>query len=335
MTNKIKNIDNKTLRVFEGFAGYGGASFALQRLQKKGILNFEVIGYSEFDKDAIELYNYNFPNIHNYGDITTINEKELPQFDLFTGGFPCQPFSTVGKGLGILDTRGTLFADIIRICDYQKPSYILLENVRGLAVGKHKPTFEKIMNELKRIGYDCKWALLNSKDYGIPQNRERLWIFGKLGKLPENFDMVPPKVELKYRIKDFLDKNPAQDLYRSEAQIARIHEIRTSEKFDVDEPLCFDYYNKKIRRDGICMTITPPEHNIIRIVEPIKDGKERLRKLSIEEHFRIMGFKMDEEYKEIIFPPTQNYTRLGRRAGNGWEINIVTTLLEHIFKQLS
>ena len=158
------------LRVFEGFAGYGGASFGLIKAK----IPHKVVGYSDIDQDAIELYEYNFHNIHNYGDITQIDERTLPDFDLFTGGFPCQPFSTVGKMLGELDTRGTLFNDIIRICEYKKPRYILLENVKGLLGKKHKPTFDKIISELNRIGYNnVQYAILNSKDYGVPQNRER------------------------------------------------------------------------------------------------------------------------------------------------------------------
>ena len=133
-----------TIRVFEGFAGYGGASFGL----KKANIPHKVIGYSDIEQEAIELYEYNFPNIRNYGDITQIDEKKLPDFDLFTGGFPCQPFSTVGKMLGELDTRGTLFNDIIRICEYKQPRFILLENVKGLLGKKHRPTLDKIISEL-------------------------------------------------------------------------------------------------------------------------------------------------------------------------------------------
>lgn len=320
----------KTIKVFEAFAGYGGASYGLKRAGIK----HKVIGYSEFDPDAVELYDYNFPDVKNWGDITLIDERKLPDFDLFTGGFPCQPFSTVGKMLGELDIRGTLFGDIIRICEYKQPQYILLENVKGLKGAKHRPTFEKILSELKRIGYDVRYEVLNSKDYGVPQTRERLWIFGYLGQLPESFNLAPQKEELKYRLKDFLDTNPDEELYRSEAQIERLHVVHNVEKFDVEEPLCFDIYNKKLRLDGLCMTVTPPEHNVIRIVEPIKDGKERVRKLSLNEHFRLMGFHIDENVQEIKFPPTQNYTKLGRRAGNGWDINLVGKLFNHIFKQL-
>ena len=329
MDSKIKN--KSKIRVFEAFAGYGGASFGL----KKAKINHEVIGYSETDTDAIELFQLNFPKITNYGDITKIDETTLPEFDLFTGGFPCQPFSTVGKRLGELDIRGTLFEDIVRICKCKKPKYILLENVKGLSMGKLKSTFIKILDELKKLGYDVHYSILNSKDYGIPQNRERLWIFGYLGKLPDNFIITPPKIELKYRLIDFLDQVVDPDLYRTEAQIARIKHLHDINLFDVNEPLCYDYYNRKLRLDGLCMTITPPEHNVIRIVEPILNGKERVRKLSLDEHFRLMGFILNEKKREIKFPLKQNYTKLGRRAGNGWDINLVSILVKHIFNQLS
>jgi len=323
---------HNAIRVFEGFAGYGGATFGLRR---SGV-NHNVVGYSETDKDAIELYHYNFPDIHNYGDITLINPEEVPDFDLFTGGFPCQPFSTVGKRQGQEDERGrgTLFGDIIRICEAKQPQYILLENVKGLRTGKMKATFDIILDELHRIGYDTKAVVLNSKDYGVPQTRERLWIFGYLGVLPEHFELAPPTEPLQGYLCDFLDPKPSADLYKSQQQIARIHEIHHNEKFDVDEPLCYDIYNRKIRTDRICMTVTPPEHNVIRIVEPMQNGEERFRKLSLDEHFRLMGFHMDGVNNEIQFPPTQNYTKLGRRAGNGWDVNLVGILLNHIFWQL-
>jgi len=325
---------HRQIRVFEGFAGYGGATFGLRR---SGVRH-RVVGYSEVDEDAIELYHYNFPNVRNLGDITKINphSRRCPNFDLFTGGFPCQPFSTVGKRQGQEDERGrgTLFGDIIRICEVKQPQYILLENVKGLLTGRMRATFEIILEELQRIGYDTRYTILNSKDYGIPQTRERLWIFGYLGQLPNDFNIVPPEEPLLGYLADFLDPNPAHELYKTQRQINRIHEIHHNEVFDVDEPLCYDIYNRKIRTDRICMTVTPPEHNVIRIIEPMQNGEERFRKLSLDEHFRLMGFRMDGIDNEIQFPPTQNYTKLGRRAGNGWDVNLVGILLNHIFWQL-
>ena len=318
------------ITVFEAFAGYGGASFGFKRTG----IQHEVVGYSEVDFDAIELFETNFPKIMNYGDITKIKAKNLPDFNFFTGGFPCQPFSTVGKRLGELDIRGTLFEDILRICKIKKPKYILLENVKGLSMGKLKPTFEKIISELEKLGYDVRHTILNSKDYGIPQNRERLWIFGYYGELPKNFEFAPAKEKLTHRLVDFLDKEVEPELYRSKEQIDRIKQLHVIKLFDVAEPLCYDYYNRKLRTDGICMTITPPEHNVIRIIEPMEKGKEKVRKLSLDEHFRLMGFKLNKSKREIKFPKNQNYTKLGRRAGNGWDINVVSKLLNNIFKQL-
>lgn len=318
------------IHVFEGFAGYGGASFGLSRSG----LDYNVVGFSEVDLDAVELYQYNFPDIPNFGDITTINPEDLPYFNFFTGGFPCQPFSTVGLGLGEADIRGTLFGDIVRICEAAQPQAILLENVIGLTRGKHKPTFERIVAELQRIGYDVRTTILNSADYGIPQSRKRLWIFGYLGELPITFTLTPPKVPLYGRLPEFLDTNPDPDLYRSPQQIERLHIVHKIASFDVSEPTCFDIYNSSLRTDGLCMTITPPEHNVIRIVEPPINGIERVRKLSIDEHFRLMGFNMTDNHREIQFPPTHNYTRLGRRAGNGWDINLTGILMQHIFNQL-
>ena len=318
----------KTIRVFEGFAGYGGASFGL----KRSGLSYKVVGMSEFDSFASQLLSQNFPGIKNWGDITKIKPEELPDFDLFTGGFPCQPFSSAGLQLGVDDkyVRGTLFFDIARICDVKKPQYILLENVKGLTQKKFASTFEGIKERLKRIGYgDIAYAVLNSKDYGIPQNRERLWMFGRLGGLPEGFSIVPPKVELKKRFGDFLDANPPKELYLSEKQIEHLKEKHHIESFVVEEPLCFDVYNKKIKKDALCITITQPEHNSLRVIEVPKHGKEIVRKMSIDEQFRFMGFEDGE-----LDYTGQSYSQMSKRAGNGWDVNLVGILLKHIFGQL-
>lgn len=318
----------KPIRVFEGFAGYGGASFGLKR---SGI-DYEVVGMSEFDKFASALLYQNFPSIKNWGDITIIKPEELPDFDMFTGGFPCQPFSSAGLQLGEKDKygRGTLFHHILRICAVKKPKYILLENVKGLTQKKFFEYFEMIKSSLKDLGYgDIAYAVLNSKDYGIPQNRERLWIFAQMGGLPEGFDIVPPKVELKYRFGDFLDSNPPKELYLSDSQIEHLKFKHNIDSFVVKEPLCFDVYNKKIKTDAMCITITQPEHNSLRVIEVPKNGNEIVRKMSVDEQFRFMGFKDGElDYSG------QSYSQMSKRAGNGWDVNLVGILIKHIFSQL-
>jgi DNA (cytosine-5)-methyltransferase 1 len=315
----------KKLKVFEAFAGYGGASFGL----KKSGVKHEVIGYSEFDKFASSIFDLNHTGIRNFGDIKNIDPKELPNFDLLTGGFPCQPFSSAGLGQGELDIRGTLFHDIIRICTVKRPKHLLLENVRGLTTKRHEKTLAKIKTELEKIGYDLNIKLLNTKDYGIPQNRLRVWIYGYLGKLPSGFDLSPQPVELKLKLKDFLDKNPAKELFLSDKQILRLEELHKVD-FNVKEPLCLDIYNKKIRYDGTSITITEPHHNSLRIVHPPRNGKYRVRKMSISEHYRLMGF----EDGEFNFGQ-QSYQQLCKRAGNGWDVNLTGLILKKINSQIS
>jgi len=312
------------LKVFEAFAGYGGASFGL----KKSKLNFEVVGFSELDKHASEIFELNHPGIKNFGDITKISPENLPNFDMLTGGFPCQPFSSAGLGYGELDIRGTLFYDIIRICEIKRPRHILLENVKGLTTKRHEKTLAKIKDELQRLGYQLDIKLLNTKDFGIPQNRLRVWIYGYLGKLPDDFDLTPPIQTLDVRLKDFLDKKPEESLFLSEKQIERLEELHKVD-FNVNEPLCLDIYNKKIRYDGTSITITEPHHNSLRIVHPPKNGKYIVRKLSVKEHFRLMGFNDDE----FNFG-NHSYQQLCKRAGNGWDVNLTSKIFIKISSQI-
>lgn len=310
------------IRLFDTFAGYGGAHFGL----KKAGLPHESVGFSEIDEFADKIYRLNHPNVENFGDITKINEKILPDFDLFTGGFPCQPFSMAGKNLGELDTRGTLFYDIIRICEYKQPRNILLENVKSITFKQHKDTFKKIISELTRIGYNVEFEILNSKDYGVPQNRERVWIFATKNEIPFGWKLAPQKRVLKGYFKDFLDQYVEPHHYLSEKQINHLIKKHNVD-LNVDEPSCLDIYNKKVRNDGISITLTEPHHNTLRVVEVPKNGKFVVRKLTEFEHFRLMGF----EDGEINFGDL-SYSQLCKRAGNGWDINIASLLFERIYE---
>lgn len=340
------------IKVFEGFAGYGGASYGLKRLhQNIPDIEYEVVGYSEIDKFASALIDHNLKDkdgnaIHNWNDITQIKGEDLPDFDMFTGGFPCQPFSSAGMQKGTEDPygRGAMLGHIIRILKELKelgrlPKYLLLENVKGFTHGKFQPIHDQLIADLKDLGYGDEplaKAVLNSKDYGIPQNRERLWMFARLGGLPKDFNMIPEKIVSEARIGDFLDFEPDEYLYLSDAQIEHLKEKHHIDSFVVDTPLCFDVYNKKIKRDGYSITITQPEHNSLRVIEvPREDGKEIVRKMSVHEQFRLMGFDIsrDKTRCEIDFN-NQSYSQLSKRAGNGWDVNLVGILLTHIFKQL-
>lgn len=138
------------------------------------------VGYSEIDKYAIKVYERQFNGHKNYGDATTINPTELPDFDLLVGGFPCQAFSIAGKRKGFDDTRGTLFFDIARILAEKRPRHLVLENVKGLLSHDSGKTFQTILGVLSDLGYRVEWQVLNSKDFGVPQNRERIYFVGHL-----------------------------------------------------------------------------------------------------------------------------------------------------------
>ena len=169
----------------EGYTGLGDSGAESQQHPIVGSdRQPHCVGYSEIDKYASTIYQSHFPEHKNYGDITKINEKELPDFDLLVGGFPCQSFSIAGKRGGFTDTRGTLFFDIARILKHKQPHLLLLENVKGLLSHDEGRTFATIISTLDELGYDLQWQVLNSKDFGVPQNRERVFIVGHLRGTP-------------------------------------------------------------------------------------------------------------------------------------------------------
>lgn len=161
------------MKIFSLFSGIGGFDCAFERQ------GHEVVGHSEIDKYAEQIYKKHFNN-KNYGDITTIRTEELPDFDCLVGGFPCQAFSIAGNRLGFEDTRGTLIYEVIRLLRDKRPKHFILENVKGLLSNDGGQTIQTIFEILTETGYDFQWKVLNSKDHGVPQNRERIYIVGHL-----------------------------------------------------------------------------------------------------------------------------------------------------------
>ena len=133
---------------------------------------------NEWDKYVAQIYEKNFGGKVDTRSITDVSADEIPGHDFLCGGFPCQAFSVAGKRKGFEDTRGTLFFDIARILKTKRPAYLLLENVKGLLSHDNGRTFETILRTLDELGYDLQWQVLNSKDFGVPQNRERVFIIG-------------------------------------------------------------------------------------------------------------------------------------------------------------
>ena len=152
------------------------------------------VGFSEIDKHATRIYRRHFPHHEPLGDITGIDARNLPDFDLLVAGFPCQAFSIAGKRGGFADTRGTLFFEIARIAREKQPPLLLLENVKGLLSHDEGRTFATILTTLDELGYDLQWQVLNSKDFGVPQNRERVFIVGHFRGTPrpEVFPFTAP-----------------------------------------------------------------------------------------------------------------------------------------------
>ena len=165
------------IKFFDMFAGIGGFRSGLE-----AIGGFECVGYCEIDKYAKQAYEaiYDTGGELYFDDARKIVPEQLPDFDLITGGFPCQSFSIAGARKGFDDTRGTLFFEIARIVAVKKPKYIFLENVPGLLNHNQGRTFETIIHTLDELGDDVCWQVLNSKNFGVPQSRNRVYIIGYL-----------------------------------------------------------------------------------------------------------------------------------------------------------
>lgn len=167
------------MKVFSTFTGIGGFEIGIENAAQ-GKHKIELVGYSEIDKYAIQVFEKHYKGVKNYGDITKINAESLPDFDCLVGGFPCQAFSIAGRRGGFNDTRGTLFYDLARILRAKQPRLFVFENVKGLCNHDGGRTFRTIITTINELGYDCQWQVLNSKDFGVPQNRERIIIVGHL-----------------------------------------------------------------------------------------------------------------------------------------------------------
>jgi DNA (cytosine-5)-methyltransferase 1 len=292
-----------TLKLFEAFSGYGGTSFALEKAK----IPYECIGYSEIDRRAIKIYDLNFPNRNNFGDISKINVQKLPDFDLITAGFPCQDVSFAGKrdlSLG----RTLLIEHIFRIIAVKKPSWVILENVKGLL--SMKSLWNSIRYTLMKYGYNIYWKVLNSKDFGIPQNRKRVWIIATLMPVPFGKQIFPKKERLTLFLENLLQR-------------------------DVDAKYVM---SNKLKKTLIVKHNKKPSNNIARtlLASDYKKGfhvnfvfdknKKDYRVLTPKEWFRLMGFLNDEIKTDGV-----SDTGLYHLAGNGWDINVASKLFKNLF----
>lgn len=337
------------LKVFEMFAGYGGSSFALKRLE----IDFKVIGYSEIKKHAIKIYEQNHPNIKNFGDCQNIDPNDLEDFDLLTAGFPCVDVSIAGKR-DLSRGRTLLFEEIIRIAKIKKPSYMVLENVKGLLYKKE--FFKYVIESIEKLGYNIHWRVLNSRDYNLPQSRERIFFICFRDDLINDYQSFNfPSIEVNNtKIQDLLEKNVDEKYYLTFDKKwmfendrykflgsrddylntltgghskgwddYRIVEGCSLRSFPRNKPNQSNRKQKcEIRKDCVINCLSTVNKDSLLLINNCK-----VRYLTPLERFRFMGFKDKEINFEGIKP-----TNIMDLVGNGWDINLVTKIFQNLLK---
>lgn len=216
----------ETIKVFTAFSGYDSQMMALNRVAErhKGEIDFDLVGWSEIDKYAIKAHDLIFPQYkdRNFGDISKIEWSQVPDFDLFTYSSPCQDWSAAGLQRGGQEgsgTRSSLLWECRKAIIAKKPKYLLLENVKALVSKKFLPYFNKWCIELEDYGYYNYWKVMNAKDYGVPQNRERVFLLS-IRRDVDNGDFVfPEEIESTTCLKDVLEENVDEKYYLSENSI--------------------------------------------------------------------------------------------------------------------
>lgn len=327
--------DHTDFKFIDLFAGVGGFRIALQNAGGKCVFS------SEWDVQAQKTYLANYGEMP-FGDITKQFTKEcIPnEFDVLCAGFPCQPFSISGKKKGFEDTRGTLFFDICEILSKRQPKVVFLENVKHLIHHDGGNTFKTILSKLEDLGYNVSWKVLNAVDFGVPQNRERIIIIGSKGK---HFDFGKLHTVSKRPLSQFLDVDGTFEYLQPEE-----YTLIDNPKTQPDSGLIFaGYRNKSIRKAGV----RPGTENLSRAhkqpnriysvngVHPTLPSQEssgrffillndnRVRKMTVSECWRIMGFPDDFVKVSAV---GQQY----RQLGNSVCVNMIEEIAKEIKRQL-
>lgn len=345
------------LRVFEAFAGYGSQSLSLRNIG----VDYEVVAISEIDKYAIQAYEAIHGPTLNLGDISKIKVEDIPQHDLFTYSFPCQDLSVAGKQAGLIrgQTRSGLLYECEKIIEHCRPKYLLMENVKNLVGKKFRPQFYEWLRYLKSLGYTNYAQVLNAKDYGVPQNRERVFIVSILGDhepyefpkpIPLNKcirDILEDEVDEKYYINkpfNLVDKGHQAELdIKGQDCIKRVYGtdkiaptlttmqggLREPKILEVERtPLKFlDRNGKKVDGD---YTFCVDTCHTGGIKEYYSDNTFRIRKLTPKECFRLMGMNDDDidKIQQAGISNTQQY----KMAGNSIVIDVLEAIFRNLFK---
>lgn len=313
---QTKENSNFKYKFIDLFAGIGGIRTGFEQVFKE---KSEFIFASELDKFAQTSYIANY-NEEPKGDITKIHEKDVPNHDIVLAGFPCQAFSIAGKRKGFEDTRGTLFFDVARIVNEHKPKVVFLENVKGFRNHNKGNTFRTVKETLEEMGYRVFAEVLNAKDFGLPQNRERIYI---IGFLDHSIEFKYPKpLEKKKKLGEILEDN-VDSKYTISDKLWAGHQRRKKE------------HKEKGNGFGYSLFTHNSEYTSTISARYYKDGSEILihqenqnpRKLTPKEASRLQGFP--NEYK-IAVSDTQAY----KQFGNSVAVPVIKAIAKEIYSHL-
>lgn len=256
--------------------------------------------------------------IKNFGDIKLIDPAILPDFDLFTYSFPCQDISVAGYQNGLNQdsgTRSSLLWECCKIIEEKKPKYLMMENVKNLVGCNHKHNFEQFLKYLDSIGYKNSWTILNARDFGIPQNRERVFCISEYHGT-EKFSFPKP-VKLKFKLYDVLDKNAPDTFYLKNGQVMDT---------PIDQEVCYCLDSNYWK--GVTLSNFLKKHRRQVVTDKMnEDGKYMVRRLTPHETWKLMGVS-DEDFRKAS--ELVSNTSLYKQSGN----SIVVDVLEAIFKKL-
>ncbi len=300
------------LKFIDLFAGIGGMRIAFQKA------GGECVFSSEWDKFAQKTYESNFGEVP-FGDITEINERDIPKFDIVAAGFPCQPFSTIGKRQGFEHkTQGTLFYDVARIIAHHKPRAFLLENVSGLVTHDQGNTFSTIIETLEELNYSVSYKILDSADFGVPQKRQRIYIVGfNNTKIRKNEFLFPKSRNNRVGIGKFVEEGLTELSISKHLQSVYIYKENDGRPEVITS-----------KSDFPVKTLVASYHKIQRLTGTfVKDGPTGLRLLSANECKAIMGFP-----KSFKVPVSR--TQMYRQFGNSVAVPVVTAVAKAMVKHL-
>lgn len=332
----------KFIRAIDLFAGIGGIRLGFEQAFGK---RFKTIFVSEFDKAANRVYEANFHDEFPIsGDITKIDEKDIPPFDVCLAGFPCQAFSIAGYKMGFDDnykdmSRGTLFREVVRICEYHRPKVIFCENVKGLAIHDKGRTLAVIKGAFQQIGYDVYINYLKSQDYGVPQTRERTYIVCVRKDLHLTNFFWPERIETENNcLANVLEKEPVSAKY----YLSTVY-LECLERHRAKHMAAGHGFGYKIRPlDGYAGTLVcggmGKERNLIidkrltdftpvtRIKGPI--NQDYIRRLTPREWARLQGFP-----DTYLFP--EGDAPAYKQLGNSVTISVIKAIAAELKKQLN